>query len=71
MPNRNRNTRQAYPREAGTGLDRLYIFDQAWRLRCEVFAKVSEHVAGLLGRANAEGKVVAIPARTPNSSTSC
>jgi integrase len=43
-----------------TGLDRLYNFDQAWQLRCDAFAKVSDHVAALLGHASAEGKVVAI-----------
>jgi integrase len=43
---------------------RLYNFDEAWKLRCDAFAKVSEHVAQLLSRASAEGKVVAIPART-------
>ena len=43
-----------------TGLDRLYNFDQAWQLRCDAFAKVSDHVAALLGHAGAEGKVVAI-----------
>jgi integrase len=45
------------------GLERLYNFDQAWQLRCDAFAKVSEHVAQLLGRASAEGKVVVIPVR--------
>jgi len=48
-----------------TGLDRLYNFDQAWQLRCDAFAKVSDHVAALLRLSTAEGKVVAIPARTP------
>ena len=43
-----------------TGLDRLYNFDQAWQLRCDAFAKVSDHVAALLRHASAEGKVVAI-----------
>ena len=46
------------------GLERIYNFDEAWQLRCEAFAKVSEHVARLLGCATDEGKVVAIPART-------
>ena len=46
------------------GLEGLYNFDEAWQLRCEAFAKVSEHVAELIGCASAEGKVVAIPART-------
>jgi integrase len=46
-----------------TGLERLYNFDQAWQLRCEAFAKVSEHVAALLRLATAEGKI-AITART-------
>src|SRR5262249_61300936 len=32
-----------------TGLDRLYNFDQAWQLRCEAFAKVSDHVETLIG----------------------
>jgi integrase len=32
-----------------TGLDRLYNFDQAWQLRCDAFAKVSHHVAALIG----------------------
>jgi integrase len=32
-----------------TGLDRLYNFDQAWQLRCHAFAKVSDHVATLIG----------------------
>ena len=31
-----------------TGLDRLYNFDQAWQLRCDAFAKVSDHVAALI-----------------------
>ena len=47
-----------------TGLERLYNFGEAWKLRCDAFAKVSDHVAQLLGRASAEGKVVTIPART-------
>jgi hypothetical protein len=42
---------------------RLYNFDEAWKPRCDAFAKVSEHVAQLLGRASAEGKVVVIPVR--------
>ena len=46
-----------------TGLERLYNFDEAWRLRCEGFAKVSDHVAQLLNLAAEEGKVVTIPAR--------
>jgi integrase len=46
-----------------TGLERLYNFDEAWQLRCKAFTKVSDHVAGLLGRVAEEGKVVAIPAR--------
>jgi len=46
-----------------TGLARLYNFDQAWDLRCAAFAKVSDHVAGLLGLASTEGKVVAMPSR--------
>jgi hypothetical protein len=32
-----------------TGLDRLYNFDQAWQLRCDAFAKLSDQVAVLLG----------------------
>ena len=32
-----------------TGLDRLYNFDQAWELRCDASAKVSDHVAALIG----------------------
>jgi hypothetical protein len=47
-----------------TGLDGLYNFDEAWQLRCEAFARVSGHIAELLRLASAEGKVVAIPART-------
>jgi integrase len=47
-----------------TGLDRLYNFDEAWKLRCEAFVRVSEHVAELLRLATEEGKIVAIPART-------
>jgi integrase len=46
------------------GLERLYNFDEAWQLRCDAFTKVSDHVAALLRIASAEGKVVAIPART-------
>jgi hypothetical protein len=46
------------------GLERLYNFNQAWQLHCEAFAKVSDHVAELLGHADAECKVVAIPTRT-------
>ena len=34
-----------------TGLSRLYNFDEAWDLRCAAFAKVSDHVVGLLSRA--------------------
>jgi integrase len=47
-----------------TGLDRLYNFDQAWQLRWDAFAKVSNHVAALLGRASEQSKVVAIPRAT-------
>ena len=47
-----------------TGLKLVYNFDEAWKLRCEAFAKVSDHVAALLGHASAEGKVVAIAARS-------
>jgi hypothetical protein len=47
-----------------TGIEGLYNFDDAWKLHCEAFAKVSDHVAALLGRASAEGKVVVIPVRT-------
>ena len=32
-----------------TGLDRLYNFDQAWQLRCDAFAKVTEHITTLIG----------------------
>jgi integrase len=32
-----------------TGLDRLYNFDQAWQLRCDAFARVSTHIAALIG----------------------
>jgi integrase len=32
-----------------TGLDRLYNFDRAWQLRCDAFAKMSDHVATLIG----------------------
>jgi hypothetical protein len=39
-----------------TGLDGFHNFDEAWQLRCGAFAKVSDHVAALLGHANAEGK---------------
>jgi hypothetical protein len=42
----------------------LYNFDEAWQLRGEAFAKVSDHIAALLRIANAEGKVVAMPARS-------
>jgi integrase len=47
-----------------TGLARLYNFDEAWELRCAAFDKVSDHIRGLLERASAEGKVVAMPARS-------
>jgi hypothetical protein len=43
---------------------RLYNFDEAWKLRCDAFAKVSDRVAELLRTANAEGKVVAIPVQS-------
>jgi integrase len=49
---------------ARKGLEKRYNFDEAWPLRCEAFAKVSKHVAGLLDCAAEKGKVVAIPART-------
>jgi hypothetical protein len=42
-----------------TGLDRLYNFDQAWQLRCDAFAKVSDHVAALID-ARAGGAVIAL-----------
>jgi integrase len=48
---------------ARKGLEKRYNFDEAWPLRCEAFAKVSDHVAQLLDRAAVEGKVVAIPVR--------
>jgi integrase len=41
-----------------TGVEGLYNFGEAWQLRCEAFAKVSEHVAELIGHASTEGKVV-------------
>jgi integrase len=47
-----------------TGLERIYNLDEAWQLRCDAFTKISDHVAALLRIASAEGKVVAIPART-------
>ena len=47
-----------------TSLDALYIFDEAWQLRCDASAKVSDNVAALLRSANVEGKIVAIPARS-------
>jgi integrase len=34
------------------GLERLYNFDQAWQLRCDAFAKVSDNVAQLLSHAS-------------------
>ena len=46
-----------------TGLDGLYNFDEAWQLRCDAFAKVSDHIAAMLRGASAERKIVAIPAR--------
>jgi integrase len=46
-----------------TGLDGIYNFDEAWQLRCEAFAQVSDHVAQLLGRAGGAGKIVALPPR--------
>jgi integrase len=46
------------------GLDKLYDFAELWELRCDAFAKVSDHVAGLVRQAAEPGKVVAIPART-------
>ena len=46
------------------GLERLYTFDEAWQLRCDASAKVSDNVAALLRSANVEGKIVAIPARS-------
>ena len=53
-----------------TSLDALYIFDEAWQLRCEAFAKVSDHVAQLLARAAAEGKGVPGATRT-RAGTAC
>jgi integrase len=44
-------------------LEGRYNFDEAWELRCEAFAKVSNHIAQLLKLAAAEGRVVATPAR--------
>ena len=41
-----------------------YNFDEAWKLRCDAFAMVSEHVADLVGRASAESEVLDILART-------
>jgi hypothetical protein len=38
------------------GLEQRYNFDEAWKLGDEAFAKVSDHVAQLLGRAAEEGK---------------
>jgi hypothetical protein len=52
------------------GLERLYNFDQAWKLRCEAFAKASDYIAGLLYRAAAEGRVVAIPGRAASTAPS-
>src|SRR5262245_1172418 len=40
-----------------TGLDRLYNFDQAWQLRCDAFARVSDHVATLLDERGGEAVV--------------
>jgi integrase len=47
------------------GLDKLYDFAELWDLRCDAFAKVSDHVARLLRQAAEPSKVVAIPTRTP------
>ena len=38
---------------------KLFNFDHTWQLRCKALAKVSDHVAGLIGRASEESKVVA------------
>jgi len=46
------------------GLEASYNLDEAWQRRCEAFAKVSNHVAARLRIASAEGKVVALPARS-------
>jgi integrase len=45
---------------ARQGLDKLYDFAELWDLRSDAFAKVSDHVARLLGEATEPGKVVAI-----------
>ena len=42
------------------GLDRLYNFDQALQLRCDAFAKVSDHVAALI---DARAGAAVIPLR--------
>ena len=47
------------------GLERLYDFDQALQLRCDAFAKVTDHIARLLEQGTDPGRVVAISAR-PN-----
>jgi hypothetical protein len=46
-----------------TGLKRVYNFDEAWKLRCEAFAKVSDHVGTLVRLAGAEDTIVAMPTR--------
>ena len=56
-----RRTRVGHKRK---GLERLYNVDEAWQLRCDASAKVSDNVAALLRSANVEGKIVAIPARS-------
>jgi len=50
-----------------TGLDGLYNFDEAWQLRCDAFAKVSDYFAAMLRGASAERKIVAPSRGGPNS----
>jgi integrase len=40
------------------GLDKLYDFAELWELRCDAFAKVSDHVARLIGPRSETCKVV-------------
>ena len=50
---------------AREGLRKQYDFAELWELRCDAFAKVSDHVARLIGEATEPGKMVAITARPP------
>jgi integrase len=49
------------------GLDKLYDFAELWDLRCDAFAKVSDHVTRLLHRTADPGRVVAIATLTAAS----